>query len=112
MMHSRDNGKNRLNEISSYNPYTRYRVDLGILHVSAPGGLADEQKFLLTAHKMDIMEYLTTPPAIKGDCCKGHPIAWTCSPYGLWVCRCYYTPYQFNSNVSNVVESSARAANR
>src|SRR5205807_2307581 len=102
-IYNREKGKDILNEVSVYNPYTRYRVEGGTLYASAPGGLADQQKILLGAWKLDIIAYLTVPPAIQGVCCQGHAIEWTCTPYGLWVCSCYYGAKQF--------EGRAKAAN-
>lgn len=105
-MFDRVKSKDILNQIGSYNPYTRYQVIGDSLHVSAPGGLCEEQKVLLRQYKWALVEYLTIPPAIEGQCLRSHEIKWVCSPYGLWVCSCYLAPYNHKAYQSRYKDLS------
>src|SRR5690348_16186902 len=95
----RDTGRAAHDEISSYDAYTRYEVRDGKLYVSAPAGLLPEQRELIIANRDALILYLTTPPAITGECRRGHQVEWWCSEYGVWLCTCYIA-YQSGQPVS------------
>jgi hypothetical protein len=75
--------------IGGYEPYTRYSVIDGLLHVYSKK-LLSWQEYMIKENKDAIIEYLITPPDVEGECIRGHQVNWVCSPYGVWVCRCYY----------------------
>lgn len=77
------------NELLGENEWTQIRVERGRLIVRVPQGkLTERQKELATAHKQELVEYLTTPPA-PGVCIGGHDTEWILTKYGDWVCSCY-----------------------
>jgi|SRR5579859_4326781 len=75
--------------IGAHDPYTRYGVIDGILHVYSKK-LLSEHEYLIINNKQAIIEYLTMSPDVEGECIRGHKVDWVCSPYGVWVCKCYY----------------------
>jgi hypothetical protein len=81
-------GREIIGMIGAHDPYTRYSVIDGILHVYSKKLLSDHE-YLIINNKQAIIEYLTTSPDEEGECIRGHNINWWCSPYGVWVCRCY-----------------------
>jgi len=86
----RDYGRKIRNEISGIDVETQYSTRKGIVYLRVPEGIKDEQRFLVRMGKRDLLEYLTIPPSQGGDCRNGHPIVWTISPYGVWICGCYF----------------------
>jgi hypothetical protein len=83
-----------IGEIGAYEPYTCYNVRDGILHVYKQyrncKSIQECHKDIIRANKEALLEYLTTPPDIDSECINGHKIDWVCTPYGVWLCRCYY----------------------
>ena len=90
LVSNRDRAREIHNEISGYNPYTRNAVRDGKLYINAPGGLLPEQRALIIEHRDALIELLTTPPPIWGQCMRGHAIVWKLDVYGNWLCSCYF----------------------
>jgi hypothetical protein len=78
--------------ISSYDPHTTFEVQQGKLIVTCPDGLLPEQVTLLRSYRDVVIAYLTNPPEQQGQCVRGHAIRWVLSPYGVWLCSCYFDP--------------------
>jgi len=89
----RNHARAIISEIVSYNPETFFKIVYGGLEVGPRSGLCDEQRFLIKAHRDEIIQYLTTPPDVIGECLHGHERKWKCSPHGTWLCECYFGPY-------------------
>lgn len=65
-------------------------IDLGVntqggLTYKAPRPLTDEQRELLTQHKLALILYMKSPPKQAGMCYKGHSIIWYWTSHH-WVC--------------------------
>ncbi|SRR6266571_123048 len=92
-MYDRDHARGIIANIMSYNPHLcmAIRAD-GMLAVSK-SKLADEQRFLMNAHRDEIVWYLSTPPEIVGICRRGHPVKWRCTEGGTWICACFFEVY-------------------
>jgi hypothetical protein len=90
----REVAKEIIGEISTYEPYTCYRVQEGILYVYKQykncKSIQESHADIIRGNKDLLIEYLTKPPEMDGECIRGHKIDWVCMPYGTWVCKCYY----------------------
>lgn len=80
-----------IREICGYHPATQFVRDDGTVQLLVPGGATPEQILLIATYRREILEYLTTPPPVSGECWRGHTIQWVCTSGGTWLCACYYS---------------------
>ena len=88
----RNKARKIIAEISSYNPYTTFTAVVGTTFKlsTVEGSLAKEQHILALQNHALIAWYISTPPSTKAQCRNRHAVEWTCTQYGIWMCKCYY----------------------
>lgn len=113
----RTQGKEAVNEIRRWHPAIQFNVAGRLLYVRTPYGmdLDAQQELFVRMYREDIVCYLTTPPAVRGECWRGHEykefrhdIQWTCTLGGLWLCGCYYHPQDYEKKDKPAVSFGLR----
>jgi hypothetical protein len=106
-MSSRDLARQLIIDISSYDLEAQFEVVAGYKLVIT-GKLTPELTEQIKQHKSELIGYLTTPPDVIGICRRGHKVTWQCTPYGLWVCGCYFQGPVVEQKIVKRLASSTR----